>query len=120
KQVPLPAGGERASPAVGSARLARSGKDLAEQLRRGETVDKAPAGFPPMLAWTITSPQTELRLVRALTRAAEVYRDEVARRSQWLVIYIPLFVTIGVCGGLVCLYALLTLGPCIALMRRLS
>src|SRR5437763_7623530 len=119
-QVPLPEAVEMASAAVGSARLARGGKQVAEQLRHGQVIEKPPAGFPPMLAWTITSGQPELRLIRALTRAAGVYRDEGARRSQWLTIYIPLFATIGVCGGLVCLYALVTLGPWIALMRRIS
>ncbi len=118
--VPLPEAVEMASAAVGSARLARGGKELADKLQRGEAVEKAPAGFPPMLAWTCSGRQSEMQLVRTLNRAAEVYRDEVTRRSQWLVIYIPLFATIGICGGLVCLYALLTLGPWIALMRRIA
>jgi general secretion pathway protein F len=118
--VPLPDTVELASAAVGSARLARGGKELAEQLRRGEVIEKAPAGFPPVLAWTLAGGQSQSRLVRTLSRAAEVYRDEVGRRSQWLMIYVPLFATIGICGSLVCLYALLTLGPWIALMRRIA
>ncbi len=118
--VSLPDATELASAAVGSAQLARGGKELAEQLRRGEIIEKAPAGFPPVLAWTLAGGQSQPRLIRTLTRAAEVYRDEVTRRSQWLTIYVPLFATIGICGSLVCLYALLTLGPWIALMRRMA
>jgi type II secretory pathway component PulF len=72
------------------------------------------------LAWTIAGGQSQPRLAQTLARAAEVYREEVARRSQWLTLYIPLFATIVVCGGLVFLYALLTLGPWIALMRRIA
>ncbi len=111
---------ELASAAVGSAELARGGQELARQLRRGEVIDQAPAGFPPVLAWTLASGQSQPRLMRTLSRTAEVYRDEVSRRSQWLMIYVPLFTTIGICGSLVCLYALVTLGPWIALMRRVS
>jgi len=118
--VPLPDAVELASAAVGSAQLARGGKELAHQLRRGEVIEKAPAGFPPVLAWTLSGGQSQPRLVRTLSRAAEVYRDEVARRSQWLMIYVPLFATIVICGSLVCLYALVTLGPWIALMRRVA
>jgi len=118
--VPLPDAVEMASAAVGSARLERGGNELADRLRRGEVIEQPPAGFPPLLAWTITGGQSQSRLVRTLNRAAEVYRDEIVRRSQWLVIYIPLFATIGVCGSLVCLYALLTLGPWIALLRRIA
>jgi type II secretory pathway component PulF len=119
-EVPLPDAVELASAAVGSESLARGGAELAAQLRRGEAVHKAPAGFPPLLVWTIAGGQSQMRLVRTLSRIAEVYREEVARRSQWLVIYVPLFATIGVCGGLVFIYALLTLGPWIALMRRIA
>jgi type II secretory pathway component PulF len=118
--VPLPDAIELSSAAVGSANLAKGGKELADQLRRGETIQKAPAGFPPLLAWTIAGGQSQPRLAQTLARAAEVYREEVARRSQWLTLYIPLFATIVVCGGLVFLYALLTLGPWIALMRRIA
>jgi len=118
--VPLPEAVEMASAAVGSARLARVGKELADRLRRGEAVERPPAGFPPLLAWTITGSQSQARLVRTLNRAAEVYREEVNRRSQWLMVYVPLFATIGICGGLVMLYAAITLGPWIALMKRVA
>ncbi|HMC11449.1 MAG TPA: type II secretion system F family protein [Pirellulaceae bacterium] len=118
--VPLPEAVELASAAVGSPRLAKSGKELAAQLRRGETIQKAPAGFPPLLAWTIAGGQSQPRLVRALTRAAEVYREEIARRSQWLAFYVPMVVTTFICGGIVLIYAALTLGPWLAIMRRVA
>src|SRR5207237_1313120 len=109
--VPLPDAVELASTAVGSRRLARGGEDLAGELRAGEAIPKAPAGFPALLAWTIVSGQSQPRLVQTLARSAQVYHDEVIRRSQWLVIYVPLMATVGICGILVFLYALVTLGP---------
>jgi len=72
------------------------------------------------LAWTITGAKSQSQLVRSLRRAAEVYRDEATRRSQWLMVYVPLVATILICGGLVFAYAALTLGPWLALMYRIS
>jgi general secretion pathway protein F len=118
--VPLPDAIELSSAAAGSSSLASAGKTLAERLRRGEVIDQAPRGFPPLLAWTIAGGQSQPVLVRTLKRMAEVYHEDVARQSQWLVIYVPLFITIGVCGSLVFLYAIVTLGPWLALMYRIA
>ena len=116
----LPDAVELSSAASGSQSLSRAGKKLAEQLRRGEVIDQAPLGFPPLLAWTIAGGQSQSVLVRTLKRMAEVYHEDVARQSQWLVIYVPLFITIGVCGTLVFVYAMVTLGPWLALMYRIA
>lgn len=118
--VPLPDAVKIASSAVGSHELAQGGYELADQLQGGHTIRKVPAGFPPVLAWTITGAKSQEQLLRSLRRAAEVYRDEATRRSQWLVLYVPLVATIIVCGGLVFAYAALTLGPWLALMWRIS
>jgi general secretion pathway protein F len=118
--VPLPDAVELSSAAVGSAKLAAGGKTFAEQLRRGEPIRHAPTGFPPLLTWTLASAQSPVQLTRVLSRTAEIHRDEVARRSQWLAFYVPLVITTLVCGGLVLIYAGLTLGPWIALMRRIA
>jgi general secretion pathway protein F len=118
--VPLAEAVELASSAIGSNAIATGGQELAQRLARGETVQHAPAGFPPLLAWTITGARSQSQLVRSLRRAAEVYRDEAARRSQWLMVYVPLVATIGICGGLVLAYAALTLGPWLALLYRIS
>jgi general secretion pathway protein F len=111
---------EIASSAVGSTAMAAAGKQLAQRLSRGEAIRDVPPGFPPLLAWTITGAHSQPQLVRSLRRAADVYRDEAARRSQWLMVYVPLVATIVICGGLVFVYAALTLGPWLALLYRLS
>lgn len=118
--VPLPEAVRTASSAVGSPSLTRGGQEFAAQLASGQTIREAPSGFPATLAWTITGATSQGQLVKSLRRAAEVYRDEAARRSQWLMLYVPLFATIGVCGSLVAVYAAFTLGPWIALMMRIS
>jgi len=72
------------------------------------------------LAWTVASGQSQDQLVRTLKRTAEVYRDEFNSRGQWLSIYVPLVLTIGVCGTITIVYAALTLGPWVAIMLRLA
>jgi general secretion pathway protein F len=111
---------ELASASSGWTPLASGGKRLAEQLRRGERIEQPPAGFSPLLAWTITSGQSPQQLCRSLARTAEVYRDEFNRRGQWLMVYVPLALTIGLCGSLAVVYALVTLGPWVAVMHRLA
>jgi len=118
--VPLPEAVELASSAVGSPELTQGGKEFARQLAGGQLIMEAPHGFPPVLAWTITKAKSQSQLLRSLRRAAEVYRNEAARRSQWLTLYVPLFATIGICGSLVAVYAALTLGPWLALLKRAS
>ncbi len=93
---------------------------MADRLTRGEPVSTAPAGFPPLIAWMLAAGYPQPHLVRSLTRTAEIYRDEVTRLSQWLSFYAPLVLTIVIAGGFVFIYAALTLGPWLAIMRRLT
>ena len=93
---------------------------LSEALVIPRISGSATAGFPPLLAWTLASGQSQVRFVRALARTADVYREEVARRSQWLAFYVPMVVTILICGGIVLIYAALTLGPWLAFIRRIA
>jgi len=118
-EVPLDEAVTLASAAIGSPQLAASGKQLADRIRRGQIGGKPPAGFSPLLAWTLTSGRGE-QLPKMLRRTAQVYRDEFERRSQWLTLYVPLIATAVVGGAVVTIYALLALGPWIVIMRRLA
>jgi type II secretory pathway component PulF len=118
--VPLDEAVSLASAAVGSQRMRRGGEDLAERIRRGESGGKPPAGFSPLLAWTLIGQQPQGRLVAILRRMSQTYRDEFLRRSQWLAIYIPLVTTAFVAGSLVVLYAAVNLGPWIIILNRLA
>jgi general secretion pathway protein F len=119
-EVPLADSVELAAGACGSPQLAQGGKLLADQLRRGERIEQPPAGFSPILAWTVASGQSPAQLVRTLKRTAEVYRDEFNTRGQWLSLYAPLALTIGAGGTVALVYAALTLGPWVAIMLRLA
>jgi general secretion pathway protein F len=117
--VPLDDAVALASAAVGSPQLAKSGRELADRIRRGQIGGKPPPGFPPLLAWTITCGNRE-QLQHSLRRTAQVYRDEFDRRGQWLTLYVPLIATAIVGGAVVMIYGLLSLGPWIVIMRRLA
>jgi type II secretory pathway component PulF len=117
--VPLDEAVTLASAATGSPQLAASGKELAQRIRRGQIGGKPPAGFSPLLAWTLTCGRGD-QLPKILHRTAQVYRDEFDRRGQWLTLYVPLIATALVGGSVVMIYALLSLGPWIVIMRRLA
>ena len=55
-----------------------------------------------------------------LRRTAQLYRDEFERRGQWLMLYVPLIATAVVGGAVVVIYATVSLGPWIVIMRRLA
>lgn len=118
--VPLAEAIELSSSAVGSVALSRAGKELAERMRRGQPLDYSPAGFPPLVAWTLAHGTSQAALCQTLARTAQVYRDEVNRRSQWLALYVPLVLTILICGGIALIYAVVTLGPWLAIMHRIA
>jgi type II secretory pathway component PulF len=118
-EVPLDEAITLASAAVGSPQLAASGIELAQRIRRGQLGGKPPAGFSPLLAWTLTCGRGD-QLPKILRRTAQVYRDEFDRRGRWLTLYVPLIATAVVGGSVVMIYALLSLGPWIVIMRRLA
>jgi type II secretory pathway component PulF len=118
--VPLDEAVELASAAAGSKRLAASGRELAARIRRGEVGGRPPAGFPPLLAWTIATGNSQRDLPQLLHRTAQTYRDEFQRRHRWIEFYVPVVATSLVAGGIVAVYALLSLGPWIVVMHRLA
>jgi type II secretory pathway component PulF len=117
--VPLAEAVELATAATGSSELTRSGQELAGRIRRGETGGRAPKGFSPLLAWTLACGNRE-QLYRILKRSAQLYRDEFNRRGQWIALYVPLIATGVVAALVVVLYGIISLGPWILIMHRLS
>jgi general secretion pathway protein F len=119
-ETPLPEAVELASAALGSPQMERGGRELATMLRRGEPLERLPAGFPPLVAWTLVSSHSPEQLTRALRRMADVHREEQTRGGQWLALYVPLVMTLGVGGTVVLAYALITLLPWFLILYRLA
>lgn len=118
--VPLHEALPLAGAAVGSARLECGARELAEKLRRGEVASSAPRGFPPMLAWMLSSANSQVDLPALLRRSAENYRDDAARQAQWVSTYLPMIITIGFAGTVVVLYAIMTLAPWLLVLHRIA
>ena len=118
--VPLDEAVELATAGVGTPEIEQGGQEIARRIRAGEISSEAPAGFPPTLVWTLTSGASRDQLTSALRRSAQVYRDDMQRRAQWLNLYIPVITTVIVGGLAVVLYAAISLGPWIVIMHQLS
>jgi type II secretory pathway component PulF len=118
--VPLHEAVPLAARTTGAKRLEAAATELGEQIARGERLAAAPKQFPPLLAWMLTSGELQQDLPKVLRRGAEVYRDEANRWAQWLRLYVPLILTIVFGGGTVALYAIVTLGPFVLILRHLT
>jgi type II secretory pathway component PulF len=119
-EVPLDEAIELASAAAGSKRLAASGRELVERIRRGQVGGRAPSGFAPLLAWTLATGGANKNLPQMLHRTAQTYRDEFHRRYRWIEFYVPVVATALVAGGVVAINAAISLGPWIVVMHRLA
>ncbi len=118
--VPLQEALPLAARTTGARSLETAAVKLAEQIARGERTATPPPHFPPLLAWMLTSGELQQELPTVLRRTAESYRDEANRRSNWLRLYIPLILTIVFGGGTVFIYAVVTLGPFVLILRHLT
>jgi type II secretory pathway component PulF len=111
--VPLSEAIALAADASGDRRLRDSGRELAERVRRGERLSGVPPcpGIPPVLGWLLIAYANQSHLVAALRRTAGSYR----RRTRWMLrrlsISLPFWLTTGIGGTAVVLYALSVFAP---------
>jgi len=111
QDLPLAEALELACQASGDRGLNKVGADLADGIRRGEPVSGFPAGFPPLLGWLLMGGGQPGQLVTALRRLAANYRRRATRLATWLAIYLPILLSVGVCGFGVFAYVLLAMVP---------
>lgn len=113
-----------ATAASGDVRLLKAGNRTAEALEQGQSsIDST--GLPPLLQWFISSstsaPDRSPELLSAgLRRIALSYRDEAQRQMDFLRIFLPAALTIGVGGATVLFYALVALWPWFSLLNRMG
>jgi type II secretory pathway component PulF len=99
--------------------VARSG-DRATTLATKHDSLKRPKGFPPLVAWLLTSGCPAPALADSLRSTAEAYRRRATQLDDWLRLYLPLVLTIAIGGGAVVIYALSMLGPWFKLLVDIS
>lgn len=120
--VPLGEAIVLAADAGGDRRLRESGRELAERIQRGERMSAAPSspGLPPILGWLLVTYVSQTQLVAALRRAADSYRRRARWMLQWLSISLPFWLTIGIGGTAVVLYAVAVFAPWCRILYELS
>jgi general secretion pathway protein F len=118
--VPLDEAIGLAAEATGSPKVRAAASGTIEALRRGDPVDEALGGLPPMLAWVIATAGAGGPLVPALRHAAATYRSRAARRAETLQAVLPsvLLACVGLVAGFV--YMLVVFSPVITLWRELA
>jgi general secretion pathway protein F len=119
QEVPMDEAVVLASAASGDAALARSGKKLAEQIRRGEGTPDL-EGIPPLLEWLLVRGVSREHLLRSLRRTGSAYRRRASYWGNWLSIYLPIFLSAAIGGSITLFYVLLVLAPFYNLIYALS
>lgn len=120
--VPLPEAIPLAADASGDSRLRASGQELAKRLASGEigAGRLALPTVPPVLAWLLATPSRPEHLVRALRRVAASQQRRARWISHWLSVYLPLWLTTGVGGVAVALYAVTLIAPWARILVKLG
>ena len=112
-----------AGEASGDPALARSGRELAEALRRGLPVGEALRGrsaIPPLLRWLLAAGSRQGDLVAALRQMAGRYRGDARYQAERLRAFLPTFLLLGIGATATVLYALALFLPLTALWNGLA
>jgi general secretion pathway protein F len=127
--IPLPQGVRLAADASGDHRLKLACDNLAVELARGATIatessadskgELSKTGLPPLLRWQLTGGGNRAALADSLRTTADAYRRRAIRMDDWLRLYLPLALLIGIGGTSVLLYAFSVLGPWYEFMHHL-
>ncbi len=112
-----------AAQCTGDQRLIASADGLSESLRRGERAGAEELehhGFPPLLAWLLSTSGDQQTFSAMARHIADVHRRRIARDAQWVRDYLPIGLTAAVGGCLVLLFSLATFVPFTHIMESLS
>jgi type II secretory pathway component PulF len=122
-RVPLPEALVLAADASGDQALSRGTRQIAGRLEAGEILKSRsdlPAGFPPLLGWSLLTGAGQEGISRALAASAEMYRQRSERTVQWSTTYLPILLTAVIGGGAVLLHALLIFLPFTRMLYQLG
>ena len=88
----------------------------------GRIVKRARAAppIPPLCRWMIAAGSNRPGLAKALREAADTYRRRAVRRADWLRLYLPMLLTIGIGGTMTLIYALSLFVPWTATLYELT
>jgi len=122
-QVPLHEAVLLAAQATGGSRLKEASLQIAVALQRGEPLGptfEAAGCLPPLLVWLMSSGQQRDALVPALRQAADIYQQRAHHQAEAARVFVPVFLTMFLGGGVTLAYALVVLGSWFSVMRALA
>jgi general secretion pathway protein F len=129
-QTPLAEAVVLAAEASGDPRLTLAAKQLAAEIGAGiasSGQEQSAAGraqglteIPPLLRWLIATGGNQATFAAALRDAADTYRRRAIRRADWLRLYLPMLLTIGIGGTVTVLYALSLFVPWTSMLFELT
>jgi len=118
-----------AGEASGDGKILAGASQLAEALRRGDTVTAGKVRFgrsrdatqlPPLLVWLMAAGQRKDALVPALEHAADTYHRRAQHQANVARRLLPVIMTFALGGGAVVAYALMLFVPYVSMLHALG
>lgn len=122
-RVPLPEALVLAADASGDRTLSHGAREIAGRLEAGAVLrsrNDLPAGFPPLLGWSLMTGAGQEGIGRALAASAEMYRQRSEQTVQRSTTYLPIVLTAVIGGGAVLLHSLLIFLPFTRMLYQLG
>jgi type II secretory pathway component PulF len=110
-----------AGDASGDPQTVRIAQQLATTLRQGKTrpAQGEPA-FPPLITWLMLAAGRDGALLPALSHAASAYHRRARHQSELLRVFLPVALTVVVCGSVTAVFALSLFIPYATMLRTMS
>jgi len=103
-ETPLPEAIVLAAEASGDPQTVRTARQVSIALQSGQ-MQRAPT-FPPLVNWLLLAAGRDGALLSALRNSASAYHSRARRQADMLRVFLPVFLTVVVAGGVTTLYAL--------------
>ena len=103
--------------------LVQASREVADAVRRGEAPGPgmdALRRFPPMVGWLMSCGQAMDALPQTLRQAAATYAQRASYQFEAMRIFVPVFLTVVIGGGVTVAFALLVLGNWFTIVRTLT
>ena len=123
QRIPLERALTLAAESTGDQLLLRDAAELAGQVRAGTTVIPGTGRLrrlPRLVAWLLTTNQSHEALTAALNSMANAYCERTQRMGDLLRVYLPIWLTLFIGGGVTIVYVLGISIPWLATLREIE